>query len=274
MGSNSRCRLSFAPHFFTYVKNFPLAFADHCSMKLSGNTILITGATSGIGLEMARRFHALDNQIIAIGRNEEKLMAMEGEMEALTGIACDLSNPHAVAQLAATVAAQFPATNVLINNAGVQVNYSVLSAAQPHALDAEIDVNLRAVVQLTHALLPQLMAQPKAAIVNISSGLAFAPKKSAPVYSATKAGVHAFTQGLRYQLEGTEVAVFEVIPPLVDTPMTAGRNAEKLSVQEMVSEFTYAFRKNHFEVNIGKVKILRALMRLWPARAYAILKNA
>ena len=89
-------------------------------MKLSGNTILITGATSGIGLEMARRFHALGNKIVAVGRNREKLGAMEGEMDDLVGISCDLSKPEDILLLVDRINAQFPELNVLVNNAGLQ----------------------------------------------------------------------------------------------------------------------------------------------------------
>ena len=243
-------------------------------MKLSGNTILITGATSGIGLEMARRFHALGNKIVAVGRNREKLGAMEGEMDALTGIPCDLSKAEDLQLLIERVNAQFPELNVLINNAGLQFHMEFYEGTAHWAeIDQEIDVNFRALVHLTNELMPLLKANGSAAVVNVSSGLAFAPKKSAPLYCATKAAVHAFSMALRYQLEDSEVKVFEVIPALVDTPMTEGRGSGKLTPVELVDEFIVAYKRNNWEVNIGKVKVLRTLLRLWPAKAFALLKN-
>lgn len=244
-------------------------------MKLSRNTILITGATSGIGLEMARRFHALGNKIIAVGRNASKLGAMEGEMDDLTGIVCDLSKPEDLHMLSEKVYAHFPELNVLINNAGLQHQMKFGEGqAEWSEIDDEIDVNLRALVHLTNELLPLLKGKDQSAVVNVSSGLGFAPKKSAPVYCATKAAVHAFSMALRYQLEDTSVKVFEVIPSLVDTPMTEGRGQDKLSVSEMVDEFVVAYKRDHWEVNIGKVKILRTLLRIWPNKALGLLKNA
>jgi short-subunit dehydrogenase involved in D-alanine esterification of teichoic acids len=115
--------------------------------------------------------------------------------------------------------------------------------------------------------------QPEAAVVNVSSGLALVPKKSAPVYCGTKAGLHLFTKALRYQLEGSPVKVFEIIPPVVDTPMTAGRGRGKISPKQLVEEFMRAFAKNQFEVNIGKVKLLRLINRLLPSLADRIMKN-
>lgn len=244
-------------------------------MKLSGNTIMITGATSGIGLEMTRRFHALGNRIVAVGRNRDKLGAMEGEMDDLTAIVCDLSNPDDLQLLIEKVNVQFPELNVLINNAGLQFQME-FSEGRAHwaEIDQEIDVNLRALVHLTNELLPLLSAKDASAVVNVSSGLGFAPKKSAPVYCATKAAVHAFSMALRYQLEDSPVKVFEVIPSLVDTPMTAGRGSGKITATELVDEFIVAYRRNQWEVNIGKVKLLRTLLRLWPAKAFGLLKNA
>lgn len=243
-------------------------------MKLSGNTILITGATSGIGLEMSRRFHALGNHIIAVGRNRDILGALEGEMDDLTGIPCDLSNTDDLISLIETVHERFPELNVLINNAGLQFQMEFPNgAAHPTEIDQEIDVNLRAMVHLTNGFLPLLEKNSNSAVVNVSSGLGFAPKKSAPVYCATKAAVHSFSMSLRYQLEDTPVKVFEVIPALVETPMTAGRGEGKISPVELVDEFVVAYKRDRWEVNIGKVKLLRLMLRLWPAKAFGLLKN-
>jgi short-subunit dehydrogenase involved in D-alanine esterification of teichoic acids len=168
---------------------------------------------------------------------------------------------------------QHPDLNVLINNAAIQYNYNFLEEGDiADRVEYEIHLNLTVPVKLCALLLPVLRLQPEAAVVNVSSGLALVPKKSAPVYCGTKAGLHLFTKALRYQLEGSPVKVFEIIPPVVDTPMTAGRGRGKISPEQLVEEFMRAFAKNQFEVNIGKVKLLRLINRLLPSLADRIMK--
>ena len=128
-------------------------------------------------------------------------------------------------------------------------------------------------MKLCSAFVPILMDNSESAIINISSGLALSPKKSAPVYCATKAGVHMFSKALRYQLEDSHIKVFEVLPPLVDTPMTANRGVSKISTAQLVDEFLDGLENNRFEMNIGKVKLLKLMHRISPALAYRILKN-
>lgn len=128
-------------------------------------------------------------------------------------------------------------------------------------------------MQIIYGFLPILITKKDAAIVNVSSGLAFAPKKSAPIYCATKAAIHNATKAIRYQLEDTTVKVFEIIPPIVDTAMTKGRGKGKISPKQLVDEFMKNFKKDIFESNIGKTKILRFIQRLSPKLAESILKN-
>lgn len=249
--------------------------SELCTMRISGNTILITGATSGIGLSLARRFHALGNNIVAVGRNREKLSQMEGEMDDLTGYVCDIGDSFQLDELLDKLRAKHPNLNVLINNAGIQYNYQ-LDGPEGDAtkLAYELNVNLLATMRICQGLLPLLRHQKYAAVVNVSSGLAFAPKASAPVYCATKSAVHSFTQSLRYQLEDSSIRVYELIPPLVDTPMTEGRQADKLDVEDVVSTFVRAFKREQLEINIGKVKTLRTMLRVWPSMGYRLLKYA
>jgi short-subunit dehydrogenase involved in D-alanine esterification of teichoic acids len=128
-------------------------------------------------------------------------------------------------------------------------------------------------LQLCALLIPQLQLKPEAAIINISSGLAIAPKKTAPVYCGTKAGIHIFSQALRYQLEVSSIKVFEIIPPLVDTPMTAGRGQNKISPQALAEEFWEGFLSDTYEMYIGKAKLLKLIHRLSPALSQKIMKN-
>jgi len=243
-------------------------------MKVSGNKILITGATSGIGLTLTERFLALGNAVVGVGRRTETLTPLREKYPTLFPFACDLGTPHGPDDLVLHVKQHHLDLNVLINNAAIQYNYHFLEAADIPARAAyEINLNLTVPVQLCALLLPVLRLQPEAAVVNVSSGLALVPKKSAPVYCGSKAGLHLFTKALRYQLEGSPVKVFEIIPPVVDTPMTAGRGSNKMSPAQLVDEFVRAFANDRFEVNVGKVKLLRLIGRLSPALADRILRN-
>jgi short-subunit dehydrogenase involved in D-alanine esterification of teichoic acids len=243
-------------------------------MKTSGNKILITGATSGIGLVLAERFLQLGNAVIAVGRNPEPLAMLQSRFPDLYPFRCDLAAADGPGELMHYVQQQHPDVNVLINNAAIQYNYSFLGQEDiQNRAEYEIRLNLTVPVTLCGLLLPVLSVQPEAAIVNVTSGLGLVPKKSAPVYCATKAGMHLFTKALRYQLEGSPVKVFEIIPPVVDTPMTAGRGSRKISPQQLVDEFISAFGRDRFEVSISKVKLLRLISRLAPFVADRILKN-
>ncbi|GAB3642597.1 hypothetical protein GCM10027423_32330 [Spirosoma arcticum] len=166
-----------------------------------------------------------------------------------------------------------PRLNVLINNASVQYNYQF--DTEPDALykvEYEIKANLMAPIKLITLLLPLLKTNADPAIVNVSSALGFVPKASAPVYDATKAGIHIFTQALRYQLPG--VQVMEVIPPLVDTPMTAGRGSGKISPGALVDEFMRGWQTNRPEMRIGRAKALLTLHRWLPGVAGRIMQRS
>ena len=244
-------------------------------MQPSGNKVLITGATSGIGYALTRRFLREGNEVVAVGRQLNPLLELQAEYPlALHPVACDLTNRTQLDELLVRLEQQHSTLNVLLNNAAVQHNYDLLHGENVvFRIEHEIQLNLTVPLQLVGLLLPGLAAQPQAAIVNVSSGLAFAPKQSAPVYCATKAGLHVFTQALRYQLEGTRVKVFELIPPVVNTPMTAGRAQPKISPEALVEEFWRDFTGDRWESNIGKVKLLRLLLRLAPGAAARLMKK-
>ncbi|MDN5203061.1 SDR family oxidoreductase [Fulvivirgaceae bacterium BMA10] len=243
-------------------------------MKISNHTILITGGTSGIGLALVKKFHELGNQIIVTGRNPAKLDALAENLDVHT-FQNDLSDSNEVDKLITFIKSEHPKTNIIVNNAGVQHNYQVAEEMEAMAkIREEINTNYMAPLQLCAGLLPFLKTKTEAAIINVSSGLALVPKQSAPVYCSTKAGIHIFSKALRYQLEASNIKVFEIIPALVDTPMTKGRGKEKISPEQLVEEFVKAMKKDRFEVNIGKIKLLRFIQRLSPAMADKILKNS
>ncbi|UBM59663.1 SDR family NAD(P)-dependent oxidoreductase [Marinilongibacter aquaticus] len=243
-------------------------------MKLQGNTILITGGSSGIGLALAKQFLQLGNSVILTGRNAKKLEAIQKQYPAMHCLICELTEEESLKKLVNRIEADFQDLNILINNAGVQYNYlfSELPYSSPK-IDQEIETNLNAPIKLTHMLLPLLQKKNEAAIVNVSSGLYITPKQSASVYCATKAALHSFSQSLRFQLKNTAIRVFELIPELVDTPMTAGRGKAKMSADTLTEHFLKAFEKNRFEIYIGKTKLLKLIHRLSPQWAQKIMIN-
>jgi uncharacterized oxidoreductase len=243
-------------------------------MRLSDNTILITGGASGIGLALAKAFVMRDNDVIICGRNERKLNAARRDCPSIATFRCDIADAGDRERLAQHVADHHPGLNVLINNAGIQHNYD-WSDARSHvqAIEEEVSINLLAQLMLTDLLLPTLLRRPEAAIINVTSALALVPKQSAPVYCATKAALRSFTRALRYQLEQTPVKVFEIIPALVDTDMTAGRGRRKISPARLAEESLRALRSDQHEIRIDKVKLLFALHRLLPGFAARILRR-
>ncbi len=243
-------------------------------MKLTANTILITGGSSGIGYELTKQFYQLGNKLIITGRNEDRLNKVKLEFPEIHVFRGDISNPTDLDSLLLYLEQEHKDLNVIINNAGIQYNYEFMDTQDIiHKINYEVQVNLIGPMKLIALCLPLLERQNHSAIVNISSGLGLVPKRSAPVYCGTKAGLHIFTKALRYQLEASNIKVFEVIPPLVDTPMTKGRGKNKMTAAQLVAEFLKAVEKDRSEVNIGKVKILRMLNRIAPRLAENILKN-
>jgi len=243
-------------------------------MNINKNVILITGGTSGIGLELVKQLYELDNKLIVTSSNYDNLVKLKSNFPNISIIKCDLGIPSDVRLLVETCQNDFKNINVLINNAGIQNNYQWLEEKYGfEKIESEIQVNFTSPMQLIYGLLPILMSKESSAIVNVSSGLAFAPKKSAPIYCATKAAIHNGTKALRYQFEKTNIKVFEIIPPLVDTSMTEGRGKGKISPKQLVDEFIINFKRDKFESNIGKTKLLRFIQRISPKIADRILKN-
>ena len=244
-------------------------------MKLTKNSILITGGSTGIGVALASAFIDLGNKVISVDRNLQNQQIARETLPELITYQCDLSKPEEIEALINWVENNHPDLNILINNAGVQFNYLFRDEISIfHRIDQEIGINLIAPIKLSAALLPVLCNQVSSAIVNVTSGLAFAPKQNASVYCATKSGLHNFSQALRYQLEDSPVKVFEIIPPLVATKMTTGRGRNKISPNQLAREFIRHFKNDRFEVNIGKVKLMRPLLRIYPNFVYRLLKKS
>lgn len=249
-------------------------------MNLTGRTALVTGAARGIGLELARQLVAAGCHVLAVGRDAAALAELEAEhMGLITPCPADLARASDVDRLVREIPAQHPNLTVLINNAGIQVTADVLQD-DPRSLRAafrdEIAVNLEAVVALSTGLLPHLSRQPSAAIVNVTSGLALAPKASAPVYCATKAAVRSFTRALRYQCEdaGLNVQVSDAVMALVDTDMTRGRGARKMSPGDAAAEVLAGIEADRDEIYVGKTKLLALLTRMAPGVAERMMRGS
>jgi uncharacterized oxidoreductase len=249
-------------------------------MTIAGRTILLTGASRGIGAALLDRL--IENgatRIIAVARNADALdaaIARHGAM--VTPMAADLSDPQAVRTLIAAIRFNAPELSVLINNAGTQLLADLVAAEAAHTVDdlaREIELNFTAAIRLIAGLMPILVAQPSAMIVNMTSGLALAPKQSSPVYCATKAGMRSFTKALRYQAadRAPQLRVIEALPPLVDTDMTRGRGRRKISADACADQIIAGMLDGKDEIYVGKSRLLRAILGLSPTLAERIMRN-
>ncbi len=239
-------------------------------MNLRRKTILITGGTSGIGHELARQLLARDNVVLVTGRDPSRLEAARRALPGVHVFPGDVSDPQSIATLQQSVLAQFPGLDVVINNAGVMRNLNLNEPRELRDLTREIEINLCGPIWMTQQFLPHLKARPEAAIINVSSGLAFVPLPSSPVYCATKAALHSFSQSLRAQLAGTRVAVIELAPPAVDTPLIRGKfpgvvkSMQGMPVEVLVGRAIHAIEAGKLEIRPGLSNLLKLMNRVAP----------
>jgi len=239
-------------------------------MDVTGKTVLLTGGSAGIGREIARQLKAKGAAVILTGRDPARLAAMEAE--GFQTLAADLSNADGVDALVAALGDR--AIDILINNAGLGVPHDVRNVMpDPDAADGCLYANLSAPIRLTTALLPRLRARPRAAIVNVTSGLAIAPNTASAVYCASKAGLRSYTMSLRAQLAGEPILVVEALPPVVDTQMTADRQMSKMPPQECARQIIAALEGGRAEANVGMVKLLRVVYSISPALARSVMRR-
>lgn len=206
-------------------------------MQLSNNTIVITGGGSGIGRELTRQFHALDNTVIVAGRNLENLNETIAGLDNTFAYELDVSSPESIDSFTKTLLEKHPNVNVLINNAGI-MGFEDLATKRDLAHAEEImTVNVLGVMRMTNALVDQLCVAENAVLMNVSSGLAFVPLPAAATYSASKAAVHSYTQSLRRHLEN-KVEVIEIAPPAVRTELNPGQSKieEYMPLDEFIEE--------------------------------------
>lgn len=193
-------------------------------MNPTGNTILVTGGSSGIGAALAQRLHDAGNTVIVAGRRQAPLDETIGGRERMSAMTLDIDDPAAIEDFAARVIAQYPALNVLVNNAGIMKLEDASTRRDLADAEATIVTNLLGPIRLTNALVDHLAAQSGGTIVNLTSGLAYVPLTAAPTYSATKAAIHSYTVSLRRVLDG-KVEVIEIAPPGVQTGLTPGQES-------------------------------------------------
>ncbi|MGA2297823.1 MAG: SDR family NAD(P)-dependent oxidoreductase [FCB group bacterium] len=225
-------------------------------MKTSGNTILITGGATGIGFALAEAFVKAGNEVIICGRRESKLEEAKKKLPQLHTLICDVELPAERVKLFKQSTSQFGKLNILINNAGIQKAHNFNNAdGDMFADENEITINLEAPIHLCALFMEHLKKQASPAIMNVSSGLGFVPLTFLPVYCATKAGLHSFTKSLRHQLKISNIKVFEIIPPTVDSELDRGRrgNSYRGVPATDVSDATMiGIEKDEYEITVGE----------------------
>ncbi|MHB1844256.1 MAG: SDR family oxidoreductase [Deltaproteobacteria bacterium] len=240
------------------------------NVKLDGNTVLITGGTSGIGLETAKELLARGNTVIVTGRDQGRLDAAKQQLPKLHVIQSDAGKAQDVLALYAQISKAVPALNVLVNNAGAMRSVNLHEGpASLEELTREIDTNLKGPIWMVSQFLPLLKKQPAAAIVNVSSGLAFVPLPSSPIYCATKAALNSYTRSLRVQLKNTKVKVFELAPPATETHLFDVKSPDMEGVQvmkvdELVRHFLKGLERDRLEIRPGQANALKLMNRVAP----------
>ena len=240
-------------------------------MIIKGHTILVTGGTSGIGFELAKELLKAGNTVIVTGRNQKKLDETKKRLPGVHTIAGDVSKVTELEALFAKVTKEYPNINILINNAGIMRTINLhKDEFSLEDLTAEIEINLMGPIRLAKLFIPHLKQKSEAAIINVSSGLAFVPLPMSPVYCATKAGLHSFTQSLRVQLKNTNIKVFEVAPPATQTELLGDFKSEDMKgitimkVEKMVAHTLAAIQNDQFEIRPGQSNQLKFMSRVAP----------
>lgn len=233
-------------------------------MHLSGNTVLITGGATGIGFALAAELVRRGNDVIICGRRQDRLDRAKEQIPELHTLQADVSDPTSRHAFVEWLLSEHPRLNMLVNNAGVQHLVSFAAGERDlERADEEIAINLAAPIHLTAELIGHLASLPTASIINVTSGLGFAPLAHMPVYCATKAAMHSLTMSLRHQLRGTGIGVFEVIPPIVASELGAAHrpaqvNASAMSAETAAGVVMEGLERNQFEIAIGDAANLMA----------------
>jgi uncharacterized oxidoreductase len=239
-------------------------------MILERNTVLITGGSSGIGFELAKHLIEKNNKVLICGRSLEKLEKAKSLIPQIEYLQCDISQTEDCIRLSQWIKQNHPTLNVLVNNAAiVHVSNFYSNADVLNEARQEIETNLMAPIVLCKLLIPVIEKNPKPHIVNITTGLVYAPKADYPFYNATKSALHSFTQVLRKQLSTTEIRIKEVMFPAVNTPWHKGNPPKiAISTQNAVTGMIKGLQGNKDEIRLGGVNLLYWISRIAPAFAF------
>ncbi|WP_329343758.1 SDR family NAD(P)-dependent oxidoreductase [Streptomyces sp. NBC_00663] len=231
-------------------------------MKMTGNTILITGGTSGIGLGLALRLHEAGNKVVVAGRRKELLDDITAEHPGIDALVLDVADPDSIALARETVAASHPGLNVLVNNAGIMLRENLLDPAELPIAEDHVATNLLGTIRMTYAFLPLLVGKDDAVVMNVTSSTGFVPYQSTPTYSATKAALHSFSESLRIQLAGADagVQVIEVVPPGVRTTLLGQQDSDQsMPLDDFLAETLDLLREkpNAKELVVERARFIR-----------------
>ena len=227
-------------------------------MKLTGNTILITGGGSGIGRGLAEALHQRKNQVIISGRRKDRLIEVATANPGMAGVELNIEDPVSISAVAAKMIAEYPDLNVLINNAGIMNIDDASVAIDEKLLVSTLTTNLMGPIRMTGALIEHLKRQPQAAVINTTSVLGFVPLAVTAVYSSTKAAMHSYTMSLRYKLKDTSVSVLEIAPPWVQTDLLGSNNEPRaMPLSEFIEETMKVLGTGSEEVLVERAKPLR-----------------
>lgn len=249
-------------------------------MKLTQQTVLITGGTSGFGLEFATRLIALGNTVLITGRDSAKLEQVKQQLPQVHTFQSDVSDPEAIIRLCEQVTARFPELNILINNAGEMRRISLNDPSNSvYDITREIDINLCGPIRMVQQFLPHLKTKETAAILNVTSGLALTPFPLSPIYGATKAGLRSYTKSLRVQVAHTRIKIFELVAPGSSTPLNdkfAGDlgSGTMMDPGKLIDVAIKGIQQDKLEIYPGIARVLRVLSRLAPGFLLAQLSKA
>ena len=239
-------------------------------MKLTSNTILITGGASGIGYELTKQLAALGNTILITGRDQAKMDRAKAAFPKIHSFRSDVSDPKAIATLYEEVTKQFPELNILINNAGLALGRDLFEEADLDDWETMLDTNVKGLIYVSKAVLPLMIAQKGGHIINLGSVAAKDVYDKGNVYCATKAGLHSFTESLRVQLRNTKVKVFDLAPPATQTELLGDFNFEDMKgvsimkVEDMVKVAVKGMQTDRFEIRPGQANQLKMMSRVAP----------
>ena len=246
-------------------------------MELRNNTILITGGTSGIGLELATQLLKLENTVIITGRDQAKLDQTKLKFPKIHTYKSDVSDPAAIINLYEQVTKQFPDLNFIINNAGEMRKLDLHDKAMDD-INREIGINLSGPIRMIQQFLPHLQTKKNAAIMNVTSGIALVPFPLAPIYGATKSGLQSYTKSLRVQLKRDNIKVFELVAPGANTPLNdkfLGDVDPKMFMEtdKLVAVTIKGLKKDKYQIFPGIARVLAILSRLAPGLIFGMMSR-